>query len=48
MAVNGKRVQSLDDMTHLFEQHGVGAIVELTVVRGDEMRKVRISLVAVD
>jgi S1-C subfamily serine protease len=48
VAVNGKRVQSLDDMTHLFEQHGVGAIVELTVVRGDEMRQVRISLVAVD
>jgi S1-C subfamily serine protease len=34
VAVNGKRVQPLDDMTHLFEQHGVGAIVELTVVRG--------------
>ena len=48
VAVNGKRVQSLDDMTHLFEQHGVGAIVELTVVRGDETRKVRMPLVAVE
>jgi 2-alkenal reductase len=48
VAVNGKRVQSLDDMTHIFEQHGVGAIVELTVMRGDEARKVRMSLVAVD
>jgi S1-C subfamily serine protease len=48
VAVNGKRLQSLDDMTHLFEQHGVGAIVELTVVRGDETRKVKMPLVAVE
>jgi S1-C subfamily serine protease len=48
VAVNGKLVQSLDDLTHIFEQHGVGAIVELTVVRGGEKHKVKMPLVAVE
>jgi S1-C subfamily serine protease len=37
---------SLDDMTHLFEQHGVGATVELTIVRRGEKRMVKVPLVA--
>jgi S1-C subfamily serine protease len=48
VAVNGKRVQSLDDMTHIFEQLGVGATVELTVVRRGERRTVKVPLVAVE
>jgi S1-C subfamily serine protease len=46
VAVEGKRVRSLDDMTHLFEQHGVGATVELTIVRRGEKRMVKVPLVA--
>ena len=48
VAVNGKRVQSLDDLTHVFEQQGVGAIVELTVMRGGERRTIKMPLVAVE
>ena len=48
VAVNGKPVQSLDDLTHVFEQQGVGTIVELTVVRGGEKRMIKLPLVAVD
>jgi S1-C subfamily serine protease len=48
VAVNGKRVRSLDDMTHIFEQLGVGATVELTVVRRGERRTVKVPLVAVE
>lgn len=48
VAVNGKRVQSLDDMTHVFEQQGVGATVELTVVRRGEKRTIKVPLVAMD
>ena len=43
MAVNGKPVQSLDDLIHVFEQQGVG-----TIVRAGEKRKVRMPLVAVE
>jgi S1-C subfamily serine protease len=48
VAVNGKRVQSLDAMTHVFEQEGVGATVELTVVRRGEKRTVKVVLAAMD
>jgi S1-C subfamily serine protease len=48
VAVNGKPVQSEDDLTHVFEQHGIGTAVELTVVRGSEKRKVKVPLVAVE
>jgi S1-C subfamily serine protease len=47
-AVNGKPVQSQDDLTHVFEQQGLGTVVELTVVRGSEKRKVKVRLVAVE
>jgi S1-C subfamily serine protease len=48
VAVNGKPVQSQDDLTHIFEQQGLGTVVELTVVRGREKRKVKVPLVAVE
>jgi S1-C subfamily serine protease len=48
VAVNGKSVQSQDDLTHVFEQQGLGTVVELTVVRGSEKRKVKVRLVAVE
>ena len=48
VAVNGKPVQSLDDLIHVFEQQGVGTIVELTVMRAGEKRKVRMPLVAIE
>lgn len=48
VAVNGRPVRSLDDMSHLFEQHGVGAVVELSVVRRGERRTVRVPLVALE
>ena len=48
MAVNGKPVQSLDDLIHVFEQQGVGTIVELTVVRAGEKPKVGMPIVAVE
>ncbi|MBP7147325.1 MAG: trypsin-like peptidase domain-containing protein [Acidobacteria bacterium] len=44
VAVNGKKVESLDDMAYEFEQAGVGKSVELTVLRRDETRKVRLTL----
>jgi S1-C subfamily serine protease len=48
VAVNGKRVQSLDAMTYVFEQEGVGATVELTVVRRGEKRNIKVVLAAMD
>jgi serine protease Do len=48
VAVNGKPVQSEDDLTHVFEQHGIGTPVELTIVRGSEKRKVKVPVVAVE
>ena len=35
-------------MTHVFEQQGVGATVELTVVRRGEKRTIKVPLVAMD
>jgi hypothetical protein len=35
-------------MAHIFEQQGVGALVELTVVRRGEKRRVTVPLVAVE
>jgi S1-C subfamily serine protease len=46
VAVNGRPVQSSDDMTRIFEQQGVGAVVELTLVRHGERRRVKVPLVA--
>jgi S1-C subfamily serine protease len=43
VTVNGKPVRSEDDLTHVFEQHGIGTAVELTVVRGSEKRTVQVS-----
>jgi S1-C subfamily serine protease len=48
VAVNGTPVHSPDDLSHLFEQQGVGAIVELTVVRRGERRTVKVPLVAIE
>jgi S1-C subfamily serine protease len=48
VAVGGRPVQSLDDLTHMFEQHGIGATVELTVARRGEKRTIKVPLVAVD
>jgi S1-C subfamily serine protease len=48
VAVNGKPVQSMDEMTHIFEQQGVGATVELTIVRRGEKRTIKVPLVAMD
>ena len=48
VAINGRRVQSLDAMTHVFEQEGVGTTVELTVVRRGEKRAIKVVLAAMD
>jgi S1-C subfamily serine protease len=48
VAVNGKRVPSMDAMVHIFEQHEIGATVELTVVRRGETRRIKVPLVAMD
>ena len=46
VAVDGKRVESLDDLLWAFEEAGVGKTVTLTVRRGDDTRKVPIRLEA--
>ena len=48
VAVNGKRVESLDAMMHVFEQEGVGATVDLTVVRRGEKRIIKVILAPMD
>ena len=48
VAVNGKRVETFDDLLYVFERQGVGAIVELTVVRRGEKRTLKVPLVAVE
>lgn len=47
-AVDGEPVRNLDELATAFEQAGVAAQVELTVVRGAETRTVRVELVAID
>jgi S1-C subfamily serine protease len=44
VAVNGKPVQSVDDLAHAFEEQGVGAVVELTVARRGARRTVKVTL----
>jgi S1-C subfamily serine protease len=48
VAVNGKRVETFDDLLYVFEQQGVGAIVELSVLRRGETRTLKMPLVAVE
>ncbi|HKZ04472.1 MAG TPA: trypsin-like peptidase domain-containing protein [Methylomirabilota bacterium] len=48
VAVNGKRVQTFDDLLYVFEQQGVGAVVELTVMRRGEKRTLKVPLVAME
>jgi S1-C subfamily serine protease len=48
VAVNGKRVETFDDLLYVFEQQGVGAIVELSVVRRGEKRTLKMPLLAVE
>ncbi len=48
VAMNGKPVESADDLLHGFETAGVGADVDLTVVRDGEKRKVSLKLEEVD
>ena len=48
VAINGKRVQTFDDLLYVFEQEGVGAVVELTVMRRGEKRTLRVPLVAME
>ncbi len=47
-AVNGKPVQSVDDLLHAFEQKGVGARVTLQVEREGRQRQVSVTLVALE
>jgi S1-C subfamily serine protease len=46
MAVDGEPVRDLDELATAFEKAGVGARVELTVMRGGEVRTVDVELVA--
>ena len=48
MAVNGVEVQNLDGLATEFERAGVGAVVELAVMREGEVRTVGVELVALD
>jgi len=48
VALDGKPVDSADDLLHGFETAGVGADVDLTVVRDGEKRKVSVRLQEVD
>ena len=46
LAVDGKKVDTLDDLLWAFEEAGIGKTVTLTVRRGDETRKVAVRLEA--
>jgi S1-C subfamily serine protease len=48
VAVDGRPVEDNEDLLYALEEAGVGAEVELTVLRDGRERKVRLSLVAVD
>jgi S1-C subfamily serine protease len=48
LAVDGKPVQSEDDISDAFETAGVGATVTLTVARQATRRQVRVPLVAIE
>ncbi len=48
VAVNGAEVQNLDELATEFEKAGVGAVVELSVMREGEIRAVGVELVALD
>ena len=46
--VNGKPVEDNDDLVYIFEEVGVGATVQLTVLRDAETRQVDVQLVELD
>ena len=48
IAVNGKKVDSSDDLLDLFESAGVGATLDLTLLRAGKSRQVGVKLVAVE
>ena len=48
VAVNGKAIESLDDLLHAFERIGVGKRVTLAVLRDGESRKVELTLTALE
>ncbi len=48
VAVDGRRIESLDDMVTAFENAGVGATVALTVRRDRQEREVRVQLMALE
>jgi S1-C subfamily serine protease len=48
LAVNGKRVESVEDLQDAFEAAGVGAEVSLTVARDGSKREVRVRLAPVE
>jgi len=48
VAVNGEKVRNLDELATVFERAGVGAIVELSVMREREVRALGVELIALD
>ena len=48
VAVDGKKVESLDDLLHAFETSGVGKSVRLTVDRDGGKRDVDVTLVQLE
>ena len=45
-AVDGEPVRTGDDLMHLFERAGIDEEVELTVVRDDVRKRIRVTLTA--
>mgnify|MGYP003732428489 CR=1 FL=1 len=43
-AINGTKVNNLDELLNAIEKYKVGDTVEVTVLRGDETHKVRVTL----
>ena len=48
IAVDGEKVENVDDLIYAFEQAGVGTAVELLVERGDARRRVNAELIAIE
>jgi S1-C subfamily serine protease len=48
VAVNGEKVESVDDLLYAFEQEGVGSEVSLTVLRDGERREVKVELIRME
>ena len=48
VAADGEAVASIDDLLHVFERRGAGAVVTLTLEREGERRTVEVTLVALE